>query len=36
MTIELSIGIDRAPRREDYCTKSTAVSPAPPGTTCPM
>jgi putative DNA primase/helicase len=36
MTIELSTGIDRPPRREDYCTKSTAVSPAPSGTPCPM
>jgi putative DNA primase/helicase len=36
VTIELRTGIDRAPRREDYCTKSTAVSPAPPGTPCPL
>ena len=36
MTIDLDTGIDRPPRREDYCTKSTAVSPAPPGTPCPM
>ena len=32
MTIELTTGIDRAPNRLDYCTKSTAVSPAPNGT----
>jgi putative DNA primase/helicase len=36
MTIELRTGIDRPPRREDYCTKSTAVSPTPAGTPCPM
>jgi putative DNA primase/helicase len=35
MTIELTTGIDRAPRREDYCTKSTAVSPTSSGTPCP-
>jgi putative DNA primase/helicase len=35
MTIDLDTGIDRPPRREDYCTKSTAVSPSPPGTPCP-
>ena len=36
MTVDLRTGVDRAPRREDYCTKSTAVSPAPPGTLCPL
>jgi putative DNA primase/helicase len=32
MTIELRTGITRPPRREDYCTKSTAVAP---GGDCP-
>jgi putative DNA primase/helicase len=36
MTIELSTGINRPARREDYCTKSSAVAPAKPGTPCPM
>ena len=36
MTVDLGTGIDREPRREDYCTKSTGVSPAPPGTACPL
>jgi putative DNA primase/helicase len=36
MTVDLHTGIDRAPRREDYCTKSTAVAPAPAGTPCPL
>ena len=36
MTVDLDTGIDRPPNRLDYCTKSTAVSPAPPGTPCPM
>jgi putative DNA primase/helicase len=34
VTIDLRTGIDRAPRREDYCTKQTSISPAPPGTPC--
>jgi P4 family phage/plasmid primase-like protien len=36
MTIDLRTGIDRPPRREDYCTKSTDVVPGPIGTPCPM
>jgi putative DNA primase/helicase len=36
MTIDLRTGTGRPPRREDYCTKSGAVPPAPPGTPCPM
>src|SRR5262245_17946065 len=36
MTVDLHTGIDRAPRREDYCTKSTAVAPALSGTPCPL
>jgi putative DNA primase/helicase len=36
MTIQLRTGIDRPPRREDYCTKSTATCVAAPGTPCPM
>jgi putative DNA primase/helicase len=36
MTIDLETGIDRAPNRLDYCTKVTAVSPAPTGTPCPI
>ena len=36
MTIELSTGIDRPPRREDYCTKQTAVAPAEPGVPCDL
>jgi putative DNA primase/helicase len=36
MTVELTTGIDRAPNPLDYCAKATAVSPAPPGTPCPM
>jgi putative DNA primase/helicase len=36
MTIELSTGIDRPPRREDYCTKQTTVAPAEPGTPCDL
>ena len=36
MTIELTTGVDRPPDRLDYCTKVTAVSPAPEGTPCPM
>jgi putative DNA primase/helicase len=35
MTIDLRTGIDRPARREDYCTKVSAVCPAPPGTPCP-
>jgi putative DNA primase/helicase len=36
MTIELLTGINRAARREDYCTKASAVAPAEPGTQCPQ
>jgi len=36
MTIDLRTGIDRPPNRLDYCTKSSSVSPAPPGTPCPL
>jgi putative DNA primase/helicase len=36
MTIELTTGIDRAPRREDYCTKIAACRCAPPGTPHPL
>jgi putative DNA primase/helicase len=36
MTVDLDSGIDRPPSRLDYCTKQTAVSPAPVGTPCPM
>ena len=36
MTIDLRTGIDRSPDRLDYCTKSSSISPAPPGTPCPM
>jgi hypothetical protein len=36
MSIDLRTGINRAPRREDYCTKIAAVAPAPEGTPCPM
>jgi putative DNA primase/helicase len=36
MTVDLDTGINRAARREDYCTKSTAIAPAEPGTPCPM
>jgi hypothetical protein len=36
MTLDLKTGIDGAPRREDYCTKSSAVSPAAQGTPCPL
>jgi putative DNA primase/helicase len=35
-TIDLRAGLDRAPARLDYCTKQSAVSPAPPGTPCPL
>jgi putative DNA primase/helicase len=36
MTVDLQSGINRPPRREDYCTKIAAVSPAREGTPCPM
>jgi putative DNA primase/helicase len=36
MTIELRTGINRTPRREDYCTKIAAVGPSEPGAPCPM
>jgi putative DNA primase/helicase len=36
MSIDLRTGINRAPRREDYCTKIAAAAPAPEGTRCPM
>src|SRR5262249_3662658 len=36
MTVDLITGIERLPRREDYCTKISAVAPAPPGTACPL
>jgi putative DNA primase/helicase len=36
MTVDLETGIDRAPNRLDYCTKVSAVSPAAPGTSCPL
>jgi putative DNA primase/helicase len=36
MTIDLRTGVDHPPNRLDYCTKQTAVSPAPPSTLCPM
>ena len=36
MTIELVTGANRAPRREDYCTKIAACAPAEPGTQHPM
>jgi putative DNA primase/helicase len=36
VTIDLHTGIDRPPRREDYCTKQSAVSPAPPGAPRPL
>jgi putative DNA primase/helicase len=36
MTVDLRTGIDRSPDRHDYCTKIAAVSPAPPGTPCPL
>jgi len=35
-TIDLRARITRTPSRLDYCTKQAAVSPAPPGTPCPM
>jgi P4 family phage/plasmid primase-like protien len=35
-TVDLRARITRAPNRLDYCTKQAAVSPAPPGTPCPM
>jgi len=35
-TIDLRVGLDRPPDRLDYCTKQSAVSPAPPGTPCPL
>jgi putative DNA primase/helicase len=35
-TVDLITGTDRPPNRYDYCTKVTAVAPAPPGTPCPM
>ena len=34
-TVELMSGVCRPPRREDYCTKQTAVSAAPPDTAHP-
>ena len=34
-TVELSSGACRPPRRDDFCTKQTAVSAAPPGTAHP-
>jgi putative DNA primase/helicase len=36
MTVELLTGMTRPARREDYCMKSGAISPADPGTPCPM
>jgi putative DNA primase/helicase len=36
MAIDLRTGIDHPPRREDYCTKVSAVAPADPGTPCPI
>jgi putative DNA primase/helicase len=36
MTINLCTGVDESPNRLDYCTKQTAVCPAPEGTPCPM
>jgi putative DNA primase/helicase len=36
MTIELDTGIDRPPRREDYCTKIAGTHVAEPGAPCPM
>jgi putative DNA primase/helicase len=36
MTVDLRTGTEYPPRREDYCTKQTAVAPAPPGMPCPM
>jgi putative DNA primase/helicase len=36
VTVDLLTGVNRAPRREDYCTKITAVAPAGDGTPCPM
>ena len=36
MTIDLHTGIDEPPNRLDYCTKQTAVCPAPVATPCPM
>jgi hypothetical protein len=35
-TVDLRAGTDRPPNRLDYCVKQAAVSPAPPGTPCPM
>ena len=35
MTVDLRSGGFREPRLTDYITKSTAVRPAPPGTTAP-
>jgi P4 family phage/plasmid primase-like protien len=35
-TVDLRARITRAPNRLDYCTKQAAVSPALPGTPCPM
>jgi putative DNA primase/helicase len=35
-TVDLRARITRAPNRLDYCIKQAAVSPAPPGTPCPM
>jgi putative DNA primase/helicase len=36
MTIELTNGIDREPRREDHCTKIAGTYAADPGTPCPL
>jgi len=36
MTIELKTGLDRPPRREDYCTKIAGCAVAPEGTPCPL
>jgi putative DNA primase/helicase len=36
MAVDLKTGIDRSPRREDYCTKVTACHVAKPGTPHPL
>jgi putative DNA primase/helicase len=35
-TVDLRTGELRAPSREDYITKQTAITPAEPGTPCPL
>jgi putative DNA primase/helicase len=35
-TVDLRTGILHPHRPEDYCTRSTAVAPAPPGMGCPL